>query len=419
MAITLQAQTPKDPRVTNTHKFANISRVNNTGAYTPCGLSKDRTTHFFRKTANNNTAYYSTDDGTTITALYTFTEPFQSIIETNDGEALAMTISASVLPAYIYKSSGWSTNKTTATWTRVHTMPGGVRYEWSMPQCSVKGSNVVVAEYGPQTVTGDLTANDAKAWRIYVSTNNGNSFTQTAVTPLTDPNSLISVPNIDGVHIHAVCYDIYWDRIWVSYGDNTGKGPEVYGVGNQQIMYSDDLGASWQHFAYPSDWNITVRGDAIQVTAIASTPDTICFVPDGKPFAVMVIPRAGYRVMGKFRIGPMFTMSNSSTQTIGWTINQAYGDVSMPLFAVCSAKNDEASAASNANIVHASVMVSSNRGVDWIEIYNERADGRNTYSCPNIYGPSVRGKVVWASGWTNGGAWTNGALCTANVTNPT
>lgn len=77
------------------------------------------------------------------------------------------------------------------------------------------------------------------------------------------------------VHGHGVCYDPYWQRIWLTYGD-----------GSNATMYSDDLGETWI-FAH----HITVYEGEHQNVGIVALPDCILFGTDYHPDGIHRIDR--------------------------------------------------------------------------------------------------------------------------------
>lgn len=81
----------------------------------------------------------------------------------------------------------------------------------------------------------------------------------------------------DKAHIHAVCYDPYWKRIWFTTGDTSG---------NQILAWSDDLGVTWQKISMTG----YLDGVNVQGLSMYVTRDVLIFGSDN-------IPNSIYRVV--------------------------------------------------------------------------------------------------------------------------
>lgn len=86
---------------------------------------------------------------------------------------------------------------------------------------------VVVNDYGSQGTTG----------RLWVSTDYGKTFTKKLDINTAPYNTWI----VNG-HLHGSAYDAVFNRIWVSTGD---------GYTNTYVLYSDDLGTTWNKVQAP------------------------------------------------------------------------------------------------------------------------------------------------------------------------
>lgn len=103
----------------------------------------------------------------------------------------------------------------------------------------------------------------------------------------------------DKVHGHGVCYDPYWQRIWLTYGD-----------GSNATMYSDDLGETWI-FAH----HITVYEGEHQNVGIVALPDCILFGTDYHPDGIQRIDRKH----GKHTAGGTYPIDSAYFINIGQT----------------------------------------------------------------------------------------------------
>jgi len=405
------------------YAFANEQRFASAAGVIPIGMSRDRATIFGAVRNGGALGLYAINDLTGATTLiHSFPYRPWALVETYDGEALcACADLASAVT--VYRSSGWSANRATATWTSVLTMTGAPLPEYSANRWSMGTNGVmVISEQGAQTVattaTGDnaadnataLTNNAAKARRAYVTANNGATWTllydQLTQSPLLEPRQ------INGTHLHGVQYDEAWDRVWISYGDNTGQGPALYGAGGLQLIYSDDWRnvltggtVTWNTIPLPTDYPSTTVSSAIQLVGMLITSKAIILQPDGIPFAPMIIPRAGYRQIGVIRYGPMMPITNG-IQIIGKDISWAgSGYPAIASFSINNSTN-----AAMAFLPH--LYASADEGVNWFEIWKDPVRTRRTADRVSAFGPTVNNKMVAATQDTNNGASTNGYVIT-------
>ncbi|WP_455156035.1 hypothetical protein, partial [Sphingomonas zeae] len=140
-----------------------------------------------------------------------------SVFETQDGEILIGMISSGTFGS-IRKSSGWSTNRQTATFTQVLSI-GGTKpdQEYSLHQWSARGSTVWVAESGGQTSggAGNVSADNGRAVRLWRSDDNGNGPSWVVDLDIRDFAASQGVPYPAGVHLHGYAYDAVAKRLWV------------------------------------------------------------------------------------------------------------------------------------------------------------------------------------------------------------
>lgn len=144
-----------------------------------------------------------------------------------------------------------------SVWTPVITHPSGIgtvafgieaHYDMKNEFNGAYGVNyVLAAEYGKKTIPGN-------ARKVYFSKDGGATF-----------NVIFTGNEAVEYHIHAVHFDKYGGRIWVTNGD---------GAANRAIHFSDDLGLTWEHVP---GW---------QPTSIMSFPKYVLFGADEKPMGV-------------------------------------------------------------------------------------------------------------------------------------
>lgn len=316
MTITVQAITPT--MIPSRYSLTAVAKlVNDTVVHS---LSVDRTTLFGSGvTAKKNVLQVSTNDSVRWDDLFTFnatgqgSETVQGVIETNDGEVLVASGNGAVVPGYIYKSSGWGptlAQQQAATWSLVFTTRGGSFVDvWGFRQINVASKTgpynglVFVSVYNGGTTAGS--SNDAaQATRpryVYLSTSNGNVNTWTQIL---DIYTWSAQPNPGGVHVHSVCWQEAWGRIWVAFGDSTGAGQQVAGAGNCMILYSDDLGQTWTALPWPS----LLTNTTAQFTASYATPSAMIFVADNTMGSqmnpILIMPITGYKTFGAPRLHP-------------------------------------------------------------------------------------------------------------------
>ena len=161
---------------------------------------------------------------------------------------------------------------------------------WSV---SAYKNMIFVNEYGPKTgmqwLGNDVTKN---ARHTYMSLDYGKTW-----KTIFDLNTYLTTQqgraNTDGVHLHGVAWDPYWDRIWVTFGD------DVNGT-----VYSDDLGESWQTAHYGNTFS-----SPHQNVGIMPMPKTVLFGTDGYPNGVQRIDRRLGKASGTYVIEQAYTIN--------------------------------------------------------------------------------------------------------------
>lgn len=216
--------------------------------------------------AMGNELYESEDYGDTWTQIADLGvgSAINGLRKLADGEVLVMRRASGV-----FKSSGWSVDRTTATFSQVLAPNTGA---WMLPWgLDVSGSVVLATEY----------ANPREPSRyVYVSKDNGDTFTTVLDLDVLYPGESAAV------HWHSVCIDPWANnRLWAAHGDG------IHG-----IYYSDDLGDTW-----------TLLTDEWQPTVMAATPYGIVTGTDMLEEGLMRILRtdnpADMRIEGMFQMG--------------------------------------------------------------------------------------------------------------------
>lgn len=76
------------------------------------------------------------------------------------------------------------------------------------------------------------------------------------------------------VHVHGVCYDPYYERIWITTGDGGSLNKRVTG-----IFYTDDFGYTW-HFVRLDRFGFFLK-KSTQLLSIIPMKDNVLFTTDG------------------------------------------------------------------------------------------------------------------------------------------
>jgi hypothetical protein len=361
-------------------------------AYVVFGMSADRV-YLFAK--NGGSLYQSSDDGATWAKIYAFPgSNVYAMNETKQGECLV-----SLKNGAHYRSTGWSTNHLTATWTLVFTtlgQPG--QGNWAMKSENFGTNGVIVTnEYGAQTSAGTEAGDAGKARRVWYSADDG--LTWKVIFDLSTVG-LVQYPI--GVHVHSCCYHETDDRIYVTYGDNTGKGQAVGGDNFLQMAFSDDRGTTWQWWPIPTDFFT-----GMQFVNILVNDANIVLMPDGTPYGINIIPRTGYRTFGQMRnvnsYSPVIPVN-----CIGQNLFKARTGTDRPIIGTMAWFG-------NLPAIKNRVMMSADDGTTWAEAYRSTMPQQNSAGM-SLYGPTVSGKVVGQENYAEDNTIANPYRFTATLT---
>ena len=231
--------------------------------YIPVWLCRDRFTLVGVNRTTGRLAW-STDDAATWSevAAAPLAGGVSAVRETTDGELLIFAgVDPGVRPPAVFKTSGWSTSRASATYEKKHeTNFGGTWTEGAILPWSVDshGPLVLLAEYGPKVGPAQM------ARYLYLSRDDGETWS--TIFDHADTSTGV------GAHLHGVAYDPYWNAIWLAAGD---------GPGNEGAFVSFDLGQTWRNLNQEQ-----------QFTSVFALPEGIVwFTDEGGPNGFYRIPR--------------------------------------------------------------------------------------------------------------------------------
>lgn len=198
--------------------------------------------------------------------------------ETDDGQLLCVVRTTATNNQALYKSTNWQRKNQTLTWTKVHEIekPGvSLNGYWGFS----KYRNIMLcAEYGAKVgvQTQNMPPEGAEpgmnARYVYMSKDNGDTW-----ATIFDVNA---VTDGEGVHIHGVAFDEYWNRIWVSHGDGFR--------GTNGLYYSDDFGTTWVSALETQNKGVNFS----QTVHIVPMKTCVLFASDSYPNGIHRIDRA-------------------------------------------------------------------------------------------------------------------------------
>lgn len=245
---------------------------------------------------------------------------------------------------------------------------------WSM---STHGSIVLLNEYGPKTPTwdGQPVASGENARYTFLSMDSGLTW-----ATVFDLNTYLTNTqgrsNLEGQHLHGVAWDPYWDRIWVTFGDNLG------GNGSNGIVYSDDLGATWSTAHFYSGPNAPH-----QVVGIQPMPKCVLFYGDMGPDVVRID-----RAEGKAKAGGYSTPTAFDSTAVGKHLCQGFTRVKRtgddaPALAAFSAEGAQSP----------SFAIATLDGYTFTEVWRDTEANPSGMGARSIVGPTLRGDVIIGS----------------------
>lgn len=236
----------------------------------------------------------STDEGLTWADSYTFPAAFLWSRQLANGELLA-SVGSDPNPRSLWLSKGWGTPG--VTWSKVLDAQAPYAYFASGWGLSIHENIIVAAEYGPKTPNWQgQTGLTQYARYVWMSLDYGKTWRQ--VFDLGAYLTSRGVASTDGMHMHGVAWDPYWDRLWVTFGDAASG-----------LLYSDDLGATWQ----TADWNGVATG-GWQAVGILPLPGCVLFGSDGPPNGIWRINRSeGKKATGSYTFESAYEIPGASS----------------------------------------------------------------------------------------------------------
>lgn len=231
------------------------------------------------------------------------------IDETDDGELLCgvgQLDAPNPDKALLYKSKGWNeVSNLTPEWEVVHTIQrsGAIVVDWGI---SHHNNIVLMAEYGLQKGR-DGASDEEYAKYAYLSKDYGKTWKTIF--------NLDDFVTTKGVHLHGICFDKYWNRIWISHGDGASGG-------TNGLYYSDDLGVTWVSALATSGAGINFT----QSVGITALPTCILFASDSAPNGVQRIDRAQGRkpVKGYYTVEAAYTVPDSNPTGLSQILTTGY-----------------------------------------------------------------------------------------------
>ena len=367
-------------------------------SYTPGALSKDRTRVY---TSFSNPPRYSDDDGATWTDLPLLPGgvSVESTLLLDDGEMLVTGLVGSVSRRRVWRSEGLASGS--PTWTQVLEAPyAGIKYTQAWSQ-STHGRIVLLNEYGPKAgmawpgVTGDENGNVPRgeaAVRTHLSLDYGRTFK--VIFNLHDwVTSAGGRAHSDMQHLHGVAWDPYWDRIWITYGDGMG------GKGSNGVIYSDDLGASW-NFAHHTPEG---AASAFQCVGILPMPRCVLMFGDTTP-AVMRIDREHGKRTGTYPVDVAYNSTAAGSPKHlcqGYYRGRREGD-DAPALAAFSTEGG----------VGQDFIVATLDGYKFTEVWRGATGTPAGWGVRTPVGPTIRGQFLAA---TNANGGTTGQWATIRI----
>lgn len=270
-----------------------------TAGYYPVAISDDGSTVF---NGESNVLRKSTDGGVNWTTVYTFPATFTWVRQMHDGELLAQVGNAGAARE-VWRSTGYASGGT-VTFAKVHQAASVDVYFAAAWSLYIHGQRVVLGEYGPKYGNGSSgtgTAADADSFARYVYQSLDGGKTWSTVFDLKAHLAGLGISNPIQQHVHGVCYDPYWDRLWVTWGDDTNG-----------LAYSDDNGATW------TDAFFGPRAQSpYQCVGIIALPNCILLGTDTAPNGVMRVDRRHGKVTedGTYPIEQAWTINDSGLRT--------------------------------------------------------------------------------------------------------
>lgn len=300
----------------------------------------------------------------------------ESVMELDNGDLLVTAYRGSSGEREVWVSSGYPAGPATFAITMT-SRARSIKYTSAWSQFTY-GRIVLINEYGPKTGAlwdGQEVLPGENARYTFLSRDYGRTW-QTVFDLNTYLTGQMGRLDTDNQHLHGVAWDPWWDRIWVTYGDNVG------GNGSNGITFSDDLGATW-HSAHHYQGG---TNPPHQVVGILPMPRCVLFAGDMGPDIVR-IDRSEGKHPGTYPTPTAFD-SGASGKHLCQGIQRAKreGDDAPALFAF-----------SAEGAIAPSFIATTLDGYQFAELWRDSANQPSGFGARNIVGPTLRGEVIMAS----------------------
>ncbi len=350
-------------------------------------MSRDRTRGWGYA---SNTLDETTDDGLTWTNLYTFAGMSVEVVrELGDGELLVVTTDGATYRT-VWKTQGYGTGDITMVECfKGHAPAVKFASAWSV---FIQDNIVLVSDYGPKAgftwgSGSEVIAEGDNARYSRMSLDNGKTW-QTVF----DLNAWLTANDYatTGCHLHGVAYDKWWDRLWITFGDN------AYGIGG--TVFSDDLGATW-HWANEGKADkdnpaLAPEGSACQVVGILPMKDCILFGTDTSPNGILKISRNQGKKTSKYKMEIGFKINEDAPSHLCQGIWQ-FSDDHPAFFAFSSEFKSSPSC-----------IIATWDGINFKKVWQDSINNPSGMGLRSVVGPTIRGNLIAAHNDTRvSGLW--------------
>ncbi|WBM40048.1 hypothetical protein [Alcaligenes faecalis] len=370
------------------------------GTYTPvvtekattqiaCFMTRDRTIGFNWGSSTLNMTF---DDGDTWELLHNFAGAQTTFVRELENGELLVGLSKTG-PAEVWVSSGFRKGGA-VTWSKVlesHSTYTNFAAAWGVFD---DGNMVLLIDYGGKAGmpfgNTDVVPDGENARYAYMSLDHGKTWKtifdlnewalSNGYATLDDDG----VPQARGFHCHGIAYDKWWDRMWITFGDNATVGG-INSCGG--MCYSDDFGKTWRAANWGKDsQHLSPSGSRHQLVGIWPMPDCILFGSDSSPNGVHRIERSqGKHIPGEYIINVAFAYSDEEILThLCQGIYQATHLPGQPVFFVFGAEG----------AIRKSFIVATRDGFDFKLMWESPEPNARGNGLRLIAGPTRQGQLL-------------------------
>lgn len=284
----------------------------------PSFYTLDRTVGFNVGSSNLNQTF---DDGETWELLHAFAgSQTDSVRQLENGELFVTTSNSTGASAWV--SSGFASGgpviftKTLDAHSKFIKWPSA----WSIFD---DGNLIAMIDYGGKAgmeYAGEIVPDGQNARFAYLSLDFGKTW-----KTIFDLNKWVvdngyGTPDDDGVlqgrgvHCHGIAYDKWWNRLWITFGDNTTVA-SINSIGG--TCYSDNFGEQWKAANWGKDSrSLSPTNSYHQLVGIWPMPECILFGTDSAPNGVHRIERSqGKYPAGEYTINIGYAYSDETMLT--------------------------------------------------------------------------------------------------------